>query len=80
MCHMRKKATLRELHLRTSEIVKRVADGETFVIVKQGAPVAELRPFQRQLRSSPLPDREEFLTSLPLVKTDSGRILEEDRP
>jgi antitoxin (DNA-binding transcriptional repressor) of toxin-antitoxin stability system len=78
MCHMRKKATLRELHLNTSEIIKRVANGETFVIERRGAPVAELRPFARRTHAS-MPDREEFIGTLPRVKLDSGRILEEDR-
>jgi antitoxin (DNA-binding transcriptional repressor) of toxin-antitoxin stability system len=76
---MGKKATLRDLHLKTSEIVKQVADGETFVIEKQGTPVAELRPLSRQSPTARMPDREAFLRSLPRVKTDSGRILEQDR-
>ena len=79
MCHMRRKATLRQLHLKTSELIKHVANGDTFVIEKRGAPVAELRPLSHESPTSPLPDREEFLISLPRVKVDSGRILEEDR-
>ena len=79
MCHMRRKTTLRELHLKTSDIIKQVANGEAFVIEKRGRPVAELRPLSRQTPTSPMPDREEFLASLPRVKTDTGRILEEDR-
>ena len=59
--------------------MRRVAEGETFVIEKQGTPVAELRPFGGQLATRRLPDRERFLKTLPRVKTDSGRILEQDR-
>ncbi len=79
MCHVRRKATVRDLHLKTSEIVKRVTEGETFVIEKQGNPVAELRPLSGPQPTRRLPDREEFLQRLPPVKLDSGRILEEDR-
>jgi antitoxin (DNA-binding transcriptional repressor) of toxin-antitoxin stability system len=42
-----KRVTIRELHLRTSAIVRAVAKGESYVIEKLGIPVAELRPFER---------------------------------
>jgi antitoxin (DNA-binding transcriptional repressor) of toxin-antitoxin stability system len=76
---MRKKATVRELHLKTSEIVKQVANGETFIIEKQGTPVAEIRPLSPRQSTRQLPDREDFIRSLPVVAIDSGKILEEDR-
>jgi antitoxin (DNA-binding transcriptional repressor) of toxin-antitoxin stability system len=76
---MKRKATVRELHLNTSEIVKQVVNGETFVIEKHGKPVAEIRPVQELAGTRPLPDREAFLRSLSCVAGDSGRILEEDR-
>ena len=77
MCHM-KKATVRELHLQTSAIVKAVAQGESYVIEKLGVPVAELRPFEQLPRTRKLPNREALISKMPRVK-DSGRILEEDR-
>ena len=76
---MRKKATARELHLNTSQILKRVVNGETFLIESRGAPVAELRPLTRQRPTAGLPDREALIAKLPRVKIDSGRILEQDR-
>jgi antitoxin (DNA-binding transcriptional repressor) of toxin-antitoxin stability system len=76
---MRRKATVRELHLNTSEIVKQVVNGETFVIEKHGKPVAEIRPVQEMAGTRPLPDREAFLQRLTCVAGDSGKILEEDR-
>jgi antitoxin (DNA-binding transcriptional repressor) of toxin-antitoxin stability system len=76
---MRRKATVRELHLKTSEIVKQVVNGETFVIEKQGRPVAEIRPIPEHSLTSKLPDREAFFRSLTFVAADSGKILEEDR-
>lgn len=69
---------MRDLHLKTSAIVKDVAQGESFVIEKQGVPVAELRPVQTLPSSRRLPNREALLAKLP-VALDSGRILEEDR-
>ena len=67
-----KRATVRDLHLKTSAIVQEVSRGQTFVIEKRGVAVAELRPLRQ------LPDREALLAKLPLA-LDSGKILEEDR-
>jgi len=73
------KASVRDLHFNTSSILKRVAEGVPFVIEKRGVPVAELRPLQGRAAARRLPNREKLLRKLPRVKTDSGRILEEDR-
>ena len=59
--------------------MKNVAAGETYIIESRGVPVAELRPISDSTPGRPSPDREAFIRKLPLVKTDSGRILEEDR-
>ena len=77
MCSM-KRATTRDLHLRTRAILEEVAAGQVFVIERRGAPVAELRPFQIIPPTRRLPNREKLLAKLPRVKTDSGRVLEED--
>ena len=71
-------ASVRDLHLKTSALLKQVASGQTFVIENRGKPVAELRPVTEQ-RSRKMPDREALIRKLPLSKTDSGRMLEEDR-
>ena len=76
---MRKKATARELHLNTSEILKRVVNGETFLIEERCAAVSELRPVSRQRPTAGLLSREAFIAKFPRVKTDSGHILEQDR-
>jgi antitoxin (DNA-binding transcriptional repressor) of toxin-antitoxin stability system len=73
-----KRATVRELHLQTSAIVRAVAEGESFVIEKLGVPVAELRPFEHLPSSRKLPNREKLISKMPRVE-DSGHILEEDR-
>jgi antitoxin (DNA-binding transcriptional repressor) of toxin-antitoxin stability system len=76
MRHM-KSSTVRELHLKTSEIVRQVAEGESFIIEKRGIPVAEIRPFSH--RPAPrMPDREALIMSGPET-LDSGLILEQDR-
>lgn len=78
MCHM-EKASVRDLHLKTSAMIKNVAQGQTYVIESRGVPVAELRPMAERRIGKRLPDREAFFRKLPPSKTDSGRILEEDR-
>jgi antitoxin (DNA-binding transcriptional repressor) of toxin-antitoxin stability system len=49
------------------------------VIESRGVPVAELRPTPERRPTNKLPDREAFIRMLPRSKTDTGRILEEDR-
>lgn len=78
MGHMLR-ASIRDLHLKTSALMKQVAGGETCIIESRGVPVAELRPLPERGGGRPLPDREAFIRTLPESKTDSGRILEEDR-
>jgi antitoxin (DNA-binding transcriptional repressor) of toxin-antitoxin stability system len=77
MCHM-KRASVRDLHLKTSAIVKEVAQGESFIIEKHGISIAELRPIQALPPTRKLPDREDLILKLK-PSLDSGRILEEDR-
>jgi antitoxin (DNA-binding transcriptional repressor) of toxin-antitoxin stability system len=72
------RASVRDLHLKTSALIKSVAEGQTYVIEHRGKPVAELRPIVA-LHRKPLADREAFIKKLRPSKTDSGRILEEDR-
>ena len=74
----RKRATDRDLHLKTSAILDQVASGLTFVIERRGTPVAELRPLATLPSTRKLPDRERRLAKLPAA-LDSGRILEQDR-
>jgi antitoxin (DNA-binding transcriptional repressor) of toxin-antitoxin stability system len=73
-----RKATVRDLHLRTSEIVREVAEGEIVVIEERGVAVAELRPPEALLLTRRLPNRESLLGRLPRAM-DSGRILERER-
>jgi antitoxin (DNA-binding transcriptional repressor) of toxin-antitoxin stability system len=74
-----RQANVRDLHLKTGAIVREVLEGEIFIILKRGTPVAELRPIAALPSARRLPNREAFIARLPRVTTDSGRILEEDR-
>ncbi|MFN0166214.1 MAG: type II toxin-antitoxin system Phd/YefM family antitoxin, partial [Bryobacteraceae bacterium] len=40
-------ASIRDLHIRTSELVREAADGAVIVIQRRGKPVAELRPISK---------------------------------
>jgi prevent-host-death family protein len=72
-----KSSTVRELHLKTSEIVRQVVAGESFIIQKRGVPVAEIRPLS-DIPKPRMPNRESLIMSGPETM-DSGLILEQDR-
>lgn len=78
MSHM-KTASVRDLHIRTSELVREAADGEVIVIERRGEPIAELRPISKKHKQPQLPDMTDFWARFPSVAADSGRFLEEDR-
>ena len=73
-----RRASIRELHIRTSELVREARNGEVIVIENRGEPVAELRPFSKMGKPK-MPDMTRFWTEFPQVAGDSGRFLEEDR-
>jgi prevent-host-death family protein len=75
-----KTASIRDLHIRTSELVREAAEGSTIVIERRGEPVAELRPISKVKREQPpIPELHELWQRMPLVPGESGRFLEEDR-
>lgn len=74
-----KRASIRDLHIRTSEMVREAAEGSVIVIERRGEPVAELRPISKKRAKLKLPDMSNIWQSFPSVTTDSGRFLEEDR-
>ena len=75
-----KKASIRDLHIRTSELVREAAGGAVIVIERRGEPVAELRPVTPAKRRSPrFPDMTEFWRAMPKVKIDSTQSISEDR-
>ena len=74
-----KKASIRDLHIRTSELVREAAEGSVILIQRRGEPVAELRPISKKSVSARLPDLDKIWRKFPSVPGDSGRFLEEDR-
>ena len=73
-----RKASVRDLRIHTSELLRDAENGEVIVIERRGQPVAELRPISKKPQP-PLPDMTEIWNSFPQVPGDSGRFLEEDR-
>ncbi|MEQ1946871.1 MAG: type II toxin-antitoxin system prevent-host-death family antitoxin [Bryobacteraceae bacterium] len=74
-----RKASIRDLHIKTSELVREAADGSVITIERRGEPVAELRPIPKKTSKSRLPDLGHIWRRFPSVAADSGRFLEEDR-
>jgi prevent-host-death family protein len=74
-----KKASIRDLHIHTSELVREAAEGEVITIERRGEPVAELRPISKKKKKIKFPDMTEFWASMPQVSTDSTDIISEDR-
>jgi prevent-host-death family protein len=74
-----RKVSIRDLHSRTSELVKEAERGETIVVERRGKAVAELGPISATQGTGRIPDMRAFWKSMPKLSVDSGRILEEDR-
>ena len=72
-----KSSTVRELHLKTNDIVRQVVAGESFIIERRSIPVAEIRPISDQPKPR-MPDREALIMRGPSTM-DSDLILEQDR-
>lgn len=72
-------ASVRDLHIRTSELVREAAEGAVIRIERRGEPVAELRPISPVSVRRSLPDLSDIWERFPSVAGDSGRFLEEDR-
>jgi antitoxin (DNA-binding transcriptional repressor) of toxin-antitoxin stability system len=75
-----KKTNIRSLHLNTSSIVREVEEGETYILEKNGVTVAELRPHDGDPMPRRMPNRDRILARFPQIASDSGSLLEEDRP
>ncbi len=78
MCHM-KRASIRDLHLRTGAIVKEASRGKVVVIERRGVPVAELRPIQHLSPGKTFQEIESFLARFPKLKGNSGRFISQSR-
>jgi prevent-host-death family protein len=74
-----KKVSVRDLHIRTSELVREAATGEVIVVERRGEPVAELRPLTKARKKLKLPDISHIWDTFPQLPGDSSRFIEEDR-
>ena len=79
-----RKTSVRELHIRTSELVREAEAGGVIVIERRGAPVAELRPLTAPpqmpaaKKARIFADMKRFWAKMPQTG-DSTKIIEEDR-
>ena len=79
-----RKTSVRELHIRTSELVREAAEGGVIVIERRGEPVAELRPVSSPL-SMPAGKKAQIFDSMREIwartphVSDSTKMIEEDR-
>lgn len=76
------KASISDLHSRTSELVRAAAEGAVIVIERRGEPVAELRPIAKdraKMRRKVLAEMRRLWKKMPQLDGDSGRWLEENR-
>jgi prevent-host-death family protein len=76
-----KKVSLRDLHMRTSELVQEVADGEVIIIQKRGVDVAELVPIETLTAAEVFRERERsgYFKKLRKTKGELSRFISEDR-
>lgn len=80
-----KKASIRDLHIRTSELVREAADGCVIVIERRGEAVAELRPLgaadklTRAAKERIFAQMAKVRASLPPMPENTTRFVEEDR-
>ena len=73
------KASVRDLHIRTSELVREAAEGMVITIERRGEPVAELRPIPKKIKKIKFPDMTDFWARMPYIPADSTDIISEDR-
>lgn len=79
-----RKTSVRELHIRTSELVREAEQGGVIVIERRGQPVAELRPITAPQRMPPdkkarIFDSMQDSWSRMTQFSDSTQIIEDDR-
>ena len=75
------KITIRELHMKTGEWVRKVADAGTVVVSDRGRPVAKLVGFTSNDQGTPFAQRElvKGFSAMRKIRHDSGVYITEDR-
>ncbi len=73
-------ASIRDLHIKTSELVRDAANGEVIIIERRGEPVAELHPLKpKAVVRFPFEEMEKFWARMPVFEGDSTDDISEDR-
>jgi len=79
-----RKTSIRELHIRTSALVREAAEGGVIVIERRGEPIAELRPISSPA-AMPAAAKDRIFDSMRELwdrmpqLSDSTKMIEEDR-
>ncbi len=76
-----KKITIRELHIKTGEWVRRAASGDDVVITDRGRPIATLAALDERNFGASFVNRKTLpeFEALPTITGDSSRYVAEDR-
>ena len=77
-----KKASIRELHMRTGALVKEAADGEAIIVEKRGVALAQLRNVHKKRTLADAfrdMERQGYFKRMGKTNTQIDRIISEDR-
>ncbi len=74
-----RRASVRDLRTRTSELLQAAENGEVILIERRGRPVAELGPVTKRPRRIKFPDMTLFWNEFPRLSEDSTQDVSEDR-
>ncbi|MBZ5624507.1 MAG: type II toxin-antitoxin system prevent-host-death family antitoxin [Acidobacteriia bacterium] len=74
-----RKASIRDLRIHASELVREASEGEVIVIERRGQPVAELRPLSKTQKKPKFRDMSRFWNTFPKLTGDSTQFISEDR-
>ena len=76
-----KKASIRDLHMRTGALVQEAAEGETIIIEKRGVAVAELRRFRKMTAGQAFREleRQGYFARMGKTNSNIDRFISEDR-
>lgn len=74
-----RKASIRDLRIHASELVREAAEGEVIVIERRGQPVAELRPLSKPHKKPNFGDMSRIWDTFPQIPGDSTESISEDR-
>jgi antitoxin (DNA-binding transcriptional repressor) of toxin-antitoxin stability system len=74
-----RKASIQDLLIRTSELVREASEGEIIVIERRGQPVAELRPLTTTRKKPDFGDMSRIWDTFPQIPGDSTDSISEDR-